>query len=111
MRRSFYILLAIAHIIVPRLVSGQTQPANDPQAVAFAAQSVTAITGGTGINDATLTGIVTWTIASDTETGSVTLLGLGTAENRVDLALCNCTRQEIRAPCREAPHGKCLHQS
>ncbi len=111
MRRSFYILLAIAHIIVPRLVSGQTQPANDPQAVAFAAQSITAITGGTGINDATLTGIVTWTIASDTETGSVTLLALGTGESRVDLVLPNGTRTEIRDASTGTAQGKWLDQS
>ena len=70
-------------------------PTSDPQAVAYAAQSVAALTGGTSIGDATLTGTVTW-YGSGTDAGTATLRALGAGESRMDLALTSGTRTEIR---------------
>jgi hypothetical protein len=49
--------------------------------------------GSTTISDVTLTGTVTW---NGTDTGNATLRALGTGESRMDLALSNGTRTEIR---------------
>jgi hypothetical protein len=96
MSRSVFVFVAVVLIGLPGLVSGQTQPANDPQAVAFAAQSIAALTGGTSISDVTLTGTVTWTLGDDTKTGTATLWALGTGASRMDLAMSSGTRSEIR---------------
>lgn len=75
--------------------SAQNQPpASDPQAVAYAAQSIAAMTGSTTVSDVTLTGTVTWNAGADT--GTATLRALGTGESRMDLALTAGTRTEIR---------------
>jgi len=71
-------------------------PQSDPQAVAFATQAITALTNGVTVSDVTLTGSVQWTVGSDSENGTVTLLALGSGESRVDLALQSGTRSEIR---------------
>jgi hypothetical protein len=54
------------------------------------------MTGGTTITDVTLTGNVAWNAGSDNETGTATLLALGTGESRMDLVLSSGTRTEIR---------------
>lgn len=82
-------------VSTPILLLAQTQPASDPQALSFAAQSIAALTGGVSISDVTMTGSVTWD-ASDSETGTATLRALGTGESRMDLALSSGTRTEIR---------------
>jgi hypothetical protein len=71
----------------------QNPPPSDPQAVAFAAQSISAIAGGVSITDVTLSGNVTW---NGSDTGSATLKALGTGESRMDLALTSGTHTEIR---------------
>lgn len=71
----------------------QSPPPSDPQALSYAAKSIAAITGGNSISDVTLTGNVTW---SGTDTGTATLMALGTGESRMDLALGSGTRTEIR---------------
>jgi hypothetical protein len=80
-------------ILVPTTAFTQGQPASDPQAVTYAAQSIAAMTGSTTISDVTLTGTVTW---NGTDTGTATLRALGTGESRMDLALSSGTRTEIR---------------
>lgn len=84
--------------------SAQNQPpASDPQAVAYAAQSVAAVSGGTAISDVTLTGSVTW---SGTDTGTSTLQALGVGESRMDLSLTSGTRTEIRDAQTGVPLGQ-----
>lgn len=95
---SLLVLFAISQFI-----HAQGQPSSDPQAVSFAAQSISALTGGTSINDVTLTGTVTW---SGNDTGTATLRALGTGESRMDLALSAGTRTEIR----DAQTGNTLGQ-
>jgi hypothetical protein len=76
--------------------AAQSAPPSDPLALSLAAQSVVALTGGTPISDATLTGIAVWTAGSDQQTGNVTLLAKGFSESRVDLNLSGGNRSEIR---------------
>jgi hypothetical protein len=71
----------------------QQPPSSDPQALSLAAQSIAAITGGTTINDITLSGSVTW---NGGDTGTVMLTALGTGESRMDASLTGGTRTEIR---------------
>jgi len=79
---------------VPTFLSAQGQPPSDPQALAYAAQSIAAMTGGNAISDVTLTGSVTWNAGADS--GNATLRALGTGESRMDLVLSSGTRSEIR---------------
>jgi len=71
-------------------------PGSDPQALAFASQSIAALTGGNAIGDVTLTGNVAWSGWGPPANGTATLLALGTGESRMDFALPNGTRSEIR---------------
>jgi len=93
-RLSTRLFLAI-FLLVPCAAFTQGQPASDPQALAYAAQSIAAMSGSTAISDVTLTGTVTWNGGS-TDTGTATLRALGTGESRMDLALTSGVRTEIR---------------
>jgi hypothetical protein len=76
--------------VIPLFVSvapAQNPPQSDPQAVAFASQSIAALTGGSPISDVTLTGSVTWSGGTTTETGTATLLASGTGESRMNFVL------------------------
>ena len=68
----------------------QSQPASDPQALAYAAQAIAALTGTTTVSDITLTGSVSWN-GPGADTGTATLRALGTG-SRMDLALLSGTR-------------------
>jgi hypothetical protein len=78
------------------LFSQSQPPASDPQAVAFASRSISALTSGKAISDVTLTGNVTWSGGAVPETGTATLLASGTGESRMSLVLPSGTRTEIR---------------
>jgi hypothetical protein len=71
-------------------------PRSDPQAVAYAAQSINAMIGSSTVTDVTLTGSVVWTGNGTSENGTGIFLALGTAESRFDLTLSGGTRTEIR---------------
>ncbi|MHB8217052.1 MAG: hypothetical protein ACYDDS_13320 [Candidatus Sulfotelmatobacter sp.] len=86
-------LIFIAISLLVFSASAQNQPPSDPQALAYAAQSIAALTGGTAISDVTLSGSVTW---NGSDTGTATLRALGTGESRMDLVLTSGTRTEIR---------------
>jgi hypothetical protein len=87
------------------------QPKSDPQAVSFASQSMSALTNGVAISDVTLTGTVTWTVGSDSEAGTATLLALGTGESRMNLSLQSGTRSEIRDASTGIALGQWINQS
>lgn len=89
----------------PVAARGQKRPLSDTQALLYAAQSIVAITGGKQILDVTLSGRVTWTIGKVSETGTVTLSGLGTGESRMDLQLSSGNRKEIRDSSTERDWG------
>jgi len=91
MARTVVVCLLCLLFSSPTLAQGA--PASEPQAIALAAQAITALTGGVPINDVTLTGNVTW---GGSDTGTATLSALGAGESRMDLALTSGTRTEIR---------------
>jgi len=93
------------------LFSQNQPPVSDPQAVALATQAIAALTHGLAVSDVTLTGSVTWTLGSDIESGTGTLMALGTGESRMDLALSAGTRTEIRDSSATTPRGKWVSQS
>lgn len=94
MHRAFLFVLLVSFAIFPTaLLSAQSAPVSGSKAVAFAAQSIAALTGGNAISDVTLTGNVTW---NGTDTGTATLKAFGTGESRIDLALSSGTRTEVR---------------
>jgi hypothetical protein len=97
---------AMVSIVLSRsAASAQTQPASDPQALAFAAQSIAAMAGNVRISDVTLTGSVTeWA-----DTGTATLKALGTGEGRMDLSLPEGTRTEIRDAQTGIPLGQWIN--
>lgn len=86
-------------------------PTSNAKAIAYAAQAIAAMTGGVAISDVTLTGSVTWTAGSDTETGTATFLALGTGESSMSLALSGGMRTEIRDASTGTPLGKWTVQS
>lgn len=87
-------LLTIALIASPLWAA--TAPASDPQAVAFAAKSITALTGGTGVADVTLNASVIAISGSDRETGTGTFRAKANMQSRVDLVLSGGTVSEVR---------------
>jgi hypothetical protein len=94
--RSIVVALAFLLFVFTDHALAQRQTTSDPQALAYAAQSIAALTGGTQINDVTLTGSVIWTAGSDTESGTAKLKALGVTESRLDLMLTGGTRSEVR---------------
>jgi len=93
-----------AFCIVCDTAFAQNPPASNPQALAFAAQSIAALTAGNAISDVTLTGNVVLNAGADS--GTATLRALGTGESRIDLVLSVGTRTEIRDAQTGAPQGK-----
>jgi hypothetical protein len=85
-------------------------PGSDPQALSLAMQSMASLTQATVVNDVTLVGTARWIAGSDAETGTATLLALGNGESRMDLALDNGTRTEIRDGSTGTPSGQWLAQ-
>ena len=93
------------------LFSQNQPPASDPRAVAFASQSISALTSGKAISDVTLTGSVTWSGGAAPETGTATLLASGTGESRMNLVLSSGTRTEIRDASTGVPQGQWIAPS
>jgi len=103
----FVVGLSLSILISALLSLAQS---SDPQALSYAVQSITAMTGGNPISDVSLTGSVTWTVGSDIETGTAALEALGTGESRMDLALGAGTRTEIRDTSTGTPLGRWMAQ-
>jgi len=86
-------------------LSGAT---SDPQALALALRALAALWGNQVIHDVTLTGNVTW-VSGNSETGTAALEALGTNESRIDLALPDGTRTEIRDASAGFAQGKWIN--
>jgi hypothetical protein len=91
----FALSLLLAQAALAQATSTSTA-ASDPQALALAANSLAALTGGATITDVTITGTATRVAGSDVGSGPVTLKALGTGESRLDLNLSNGARSEAR---------------
>jgi hypothetical protein len=59
-------------LLLASVASTQTPPPSDPKAVAFATQSIAALTNGTATADVTLSGNAIWTTGTNTESGTAT---------------------------------------
>jgi hypothetical protein len=93
------------------LLFSQNQPPSNPQAVALASQSISALTSGNPISDVTLTGTVTWSGGTTPETGTATLLALGTGESRLNFGFPIGTWTEIRDASTGAALGEWIAPS
>src|SRR6266571_6414287 len=93
----FVVALSLS-LFAASLALAQNPPASDPQARTFAAQSIAAMTGGATISDVTLAGNAVRIAGSDSdkEVGTVTLMGRGTGESRVDMDFKSSMRSDIR---------------
>src|SRR5438094_7274276 len=91
----FVVALSLS-LFAASLALAQNPPASDPQALTFAAQSIAAMTGGATISDVTLAGNAVRIAGSDKEVGTVTLMGRGTGESRVDMDFKSSMRSDIR---------------
>jgi hypothetical protein len=106
----FAAFAALLVVVLSHAASAQ-QPPSDQQALTYAAQSIAAMTGTTTISDVTLTGTVTWNGSATSESGTATLLALGTAESSMTLILPDGTRKEIRDAQTGVPLGQWINPS
>jgi hypothetical protein len=108
----FSILITSSLVAQKRSTPRLTQTASatsDPTALAIAAKSIAALTGGIPISDVTLTANVTWNGGPQSETGSAVFLAKGTTESRVDLTLSGGTRSDIRNGSSGFPLGEWIN--
>jgi len=91
-------------LALPTEASQSKQPISDPQALAFAAKAITAMTSGATITDATLSGTVTWSAGSP-QTGTAVAYAKGTGESRIDMTLSGGNRSDIRNNSSGTPAG------
>jgi hypothetical protein len=87
------------------LFSQNQQPASDPQAVSLATHAMTALMNGVAVGDVTLSGNVVWTSGTNIESGTATAYGKTNADSRLDLALSNGKRSELRNSAGGSPQG------
>jgi hypothetical protein len=78
---------------------------SDAQAISLAQNSFATLTNGSSIRDATVTAHVVSILGSDNEAGTGTFKTKGNNESRVDLALPNGTRIDIRNVVNGIPSG------
>jgi hypothetical protein len=111
MPRFWFGLSLILVLLVASTALSQNPSASDAQALALAAKSIAALTGGSVISDVTLTGSVISVAGSDNETGSVTLLAKGTSESRINATLGTGNRSDIRNTLTGTPEGAWINTS
>lgn len=85
------------------------QPPSDPQAVSYAGQAISALTGNLPLSDVTLTGNAVWSGSASATGAAVMLRALGTNESRIDLTLSAGTRTEIRDAQTGTPLGEWIN--
>lgn len=103
--RSFFLFtLSLLSLRVPCVVA-QASRTSDPQALAYAAQSIAALTGGATINDLSLNANVILFVGPDRMTGTARLFALGIGASRVDLSLGSTTLTEVRTFANGSPMG------
>lgn len=102
----FNYLAFLCVIVSPFNVAiGQNPTTSDPQALAYAAQSIAALTGGGTITDVTLNANVTSFLSSSNDTGTGIFLAKGTMESRLDLTLGSGSLTEVRNVLNGGPAG------
>jgi hypothetical protein len=99
------LVLPFCLLLIPFTAYSQQAALQSPQAVAFAAQAMAALSPTTQVSDITLTGTATRTVGSEVESGSITLKALGNPDSRLDLVETSGTRSEIRNNSTSVPQG------
>lgn len=85
--------------------SAQQPVTTSVQATALASSAIVALNGTTQVNDVTLTGIGTRTVAADVESGNFTLKALGSSQSRLDFAERAGTLTEVFNLSSDMPQG------
>jgi hypothetical protein len=98
-------------LLLASVASTQTPPQSDPKAVAFATQSIAALTNGTATADVTLSGNAIWTTGTNTESGTSTAYGKTNMESRLDSTLSGGNRRELRNSARGCPQSAWINAS
>jgi len=80
-------------------------PVSDPEALSIAARSISALTGGAIITDASLAAHVVSAAGSDVEDGTASLFAKGGDQSRVDLSFTADKRSEVRNASQGFPQG------
>jgi hypothetical protein len=84
--------LAILSLILLFVVLAPAQ--SSPQALQYAAQAITALTGSTAVSDITINANATRTVGSDVGTGTATLYAKGQYESLINMVLSTGNRSE-----------------
>lgn len=99
MRIAWPVLLLFPLLLISAVSNAQQAPApappRDAQAITALTQALVAMTGGTTINDATLTVSVTRTSGSDEQTGTGTVSELGNNLAKTDLQLSDGEHRQV----------------
>jgi hypothetical protein len=102
-------LAAFTYVAITLLVSSASaqnqSPASDPQAVAYAAKSIAALTGGSLIRDIRMTAQAAHIAGADYDNGAATLEARGTRQSRIDLEFGDKQRTEVRRDKADSPVG------
>lgn len=113
MRRIYWIATfwcSACLLVAASTTKNQVIAGSDPQAIAFAVQATTNLTGGTVVSDATLWVSVTSIAGSETLTGTGAMYAKGTLESHVDLSLNGTKESTIRNLTGPFPQGETIAQ-
>jgi hypothetical protein len=106
MRRSSILSLVVFLLASLKFIEAQNQTRSDQHALALAAQSISALVGGTNLSDATLTGNAIRIVGPDREMATATLIAKGLTQSRVELELSAGSRIDIRSNADGFPAGR-----
>jgi hypothetical protein len=95
--RAIWISPLVAFLLTANVPAQTAAAQSDPQAIALAAQSITALTGGVSISNVILSGTATRTAGSTVQTGPATLTASGTGLSRIEL--------QVTPPVKEIRNG------
>jgi hypothetical protein len=98
-------------LLLASVASTQTPPQSDPKAVAFATQSIAALTNGMATVDVTLSGNAIWTTGTNTESGTATACGKTNMESRLDSTLSGGNRRKLRRSAGGCPQSAWINAS
>jgi len=109
--RQFSITLLILVTFWLGAASASTNTTSDPSAITWAAQALTALTGGVTPNSVLLNANVSRTANGRQETGAVTLQSSGISNSRIDVTFGSATSSEIRTFDANGPGGRWIDTS
>lgn len=100
------VLILTSILCLLQVIAVAAGPANgDARALAIAANSIAAVTGGVQIQDISLGGTAQWLNGSQTESGVITLQALGSAASKMDATLPSGVISEVLDHSADEPTG------